>query len=40
VWVEHFEWRGNFIVGKSDIGRTTVRVLNINSDEQLGLRFT
>jgi HNH endonuclease len=40
VWVEHFEWRGNFIVGKSDIGRATVRVLNMNSDDQLGLRLT
>ncbi|MBW3540861.1 MAG: HNH endonuclease [Planctomycetes bacterium] len=38
VWDEHFEWRGVFIVGKTAIGRTTVQLLNLNSDEQLQLR--
>ncbi len=37
-WAEHFEWAGVVIVGKSAIGRTTVRVLNMNSDDQLVLR--
>src|SRR6266700_6099927 len=25
-WEEHFEWRGIYVVGKTAIGRTTVRV--------------
>ena len=38
VWVEHFEWRGITIVGKTAVGRTTVRVLEMNSEDQLSLR--
>ena len=37
-WDEHFEWLGIYIGGKTAIGRTTVRVLNMNSDDQLALR--
>jgi hypothetical protein len=37
-WDDHFAWRGNQIVGRSAIGRTTVRVLCMNSDDQLALR--
>ena len=37
-WSDHFEWRGIYIVGKTAIGRTTVRVLNMNSEDQLALR--
>jgi 5-methylcytosine-specific restriction endonuclease McrA len=37
-WNEHFEWRGIYLIGKTAIGRTTVRVLNINSEDQLLLR--
>jgi hypothetical protein len=37
-WADHFEWRGIYIVGRTAIGRTTVRVLNLNSAEQLDLR--
>lgn len=35
---DHFEWRGIYLVGRTAIGRTTVRVLQMNSDEQLALR--
>ena len=38
AWDEHFERRGLSIVGKTPIGRTTVRVLDMNSDDQLELR--
>lgn len=38
IWSDHFEWRGILILGKTDVGRTTVRVLNMNSDEQIQLR--
>ena len=37
-WEDHFEWRGIYLVGKTAIGRTTVRVLNMNSEDQLALR--
>jgi hypothetical protein len=38
LWSEHFEWRGVLIVGQTAIGRTTVQVLNLNSDDQRQLR--
>ena len=38
TWGDHFEWFGIYLSGKSAIGRTTVRVLNMNSDDQLALR--
>ena len=37
-WEDHFEWRGIYLIGKTAIGRTTVRVLNMNSEDQLALR--
>lgn len=38
-WEAHFMWRGNEIVGRSASGRTTVRVLQMNSEDQLALRL-
>ena len=37
-WEEHFEWQGIYLAGKTAIGRTTIRVLNINSEDQVALR--
>ena len=37
-WEDHFVWRGVYIIGKTAIGRTTIRVLHMNSDDQLALR--
>ncbi len=37
-WADHFQWEGIYIVGKTAIGRTSVRVLNMNSEDQLVLR--
>lgn len=37
-WDDHFEIRGRYIVGKTAVGRTTVAVLNMNSEEQIALR--
>jgi len=37
-WDDHFRWDGITIVGTTPIGRTTVRVLNMNSDDPLALR--
>jgi hypothetical protein len=38
-WNTHFEWKGLQIVGRTAIGRTTVEVLRMNSDEQIQLRM-
>jgi 5-methylcytosine-specific restriction endonuclease McrA len=37
-WQDHFEWIGIYLHGKTAVGRTTVRVLNMNSEDQLALR--
>ena len=37
-WNEHFEWQGIYLVAKTAIGRTTIRVLNMNSEDQIALR--
>jgi 5-methylcytosine-specific restriction endonuclease McrA len=36
-WGDHFRWEG--IHGQTQVGRTTIRVLCMNSDEQLELRM-
>lgn len=38
LWSDHFEWHGVRIVGKTPVGRVTVQVLNMNSEDQLALR--
>jgi len=37
-WGDHFELLEVYLVGKTAIGRTTVRVLGMNSDDQVALR--
>jgi len=37
-WDEHFELQEVYLVGKTAIGRTTIRVLDMNSDDQIALR--
>ena len=37
-WDEHFELQGVYLVGKTATGRTTIRVLAMNSDDQIALR--
>ena len=37
-WNGHFELQGVYLVGKTAAGRTTLRVLNMNSDDQAALR--
>ncbi|MCU1264082.1 MAG: endonuclease [Acidobacteria bacterium] len=37
-WNEHFEWQGIHVDGKTPAGRTTIRVLNMNSEDQVALR--
>jgi hypothetical protein len=38
IWHEHFERQGAMIIGKTAIGRTTIKVLQLNTDERLQLR--
>ena len=37
-WDEHFELHEGYLVGKTATGRTTIRVLDMNSDDQVALR--
>jgi len=37
-WSRHFIWSGATIIGKTQIGRATVRALDINSPQRLALR--
>jgi 5-methylcytosine-specific restriction endonuclease McrA len=37
-WDDHFEWQGIYLAGKTATGRTTIRVLNMNSEDQVALR--
>ncbi len=38
-WHDHFRWEGLQILGLTDVGRTTVQVLRMNSEEQMELRM-
>jgi 5-methylcytosine-specific restriction endonuclease McrA len=38
-WDEHFSWDGLRIIGASAVGRTTVRVLDLNSPARLRVRL-
>jgi len=40
LWADHFEWRGSELVGRSGIGRVTVRVLAMNDPDFRGVRET
>jgi hypothetical protein len=37
-WAHHFEWNGAVIVGRSAIGRATVRVLAMNAPDAVAVR--
>jgi HNH endonuclease len=37
-WSEHFRWEGALLIGLSAVGRATITVLNINSEDQRLLR--
>ena len=38
AWENHFAWDGIYLVSSTPVGRTTIRVLNMNSEDQLALR--
>jgi hypothetical protein len=37
-WQHHFRYEGPILIGRTAIGRTTIRVLQINCDEAVKLR--
>jgi hypothetical protein len=37
-WAWHFRWDGPVLIGRTHIGRTTVRVLQINCEQAVTLR--
>src|SRR5438876_5851955 len=37
-WDDHFEWDGPVILGKTDIGRATIAVLNMNDARLIPIR--
>jgi hypothetical protein len=37
-WTHHFRYNGPVLIGRTAIGRTTIRVLQINCEEALTLR--
>ena len=37
-WAEHFAWNGCLLAGLSAVGRTTIRVLDINSKDRIRAR--
>jgi hypothetical protein len=38
LWKRHFQWHGAILVGRTQIGRATIAVLNINDPQRLQLR--
>lgn len=38
-WEDHFEMQGGLIAGKTDVGRATVRLLNMNAPRRVELRL-
>lgn len=39
-WEKHFTWDGFRIIGLTSVGRTTVRVLDLNAAPRLAVRLT
>jgi hypothetical protein len=37
-WLDHFAMRGAFVVGLTDVGRATVRLLRMNAEARVELR--
>lgn len=38
AWTEHFVWKGVEIVGLTSVGRATIRVMDLNSEDRLIVR--
>ncbi|MGH9841397.1 MAG: HNH endonuclease [Blastocatellia bacterium] len=38
IWSEHFEWQGDWLMGLTAEGRTTIALLDLNGDPRLAER--
>lgn len=38
-WEDHFQWNSVRMAGLTDVGRVTIRVLDLNSDDRLVVRL-
>ena len=38
-WSDHFAWSGARLTGLTEVGRTTIRVLEMNSEDRVQLRL-
>jgi hypothetical protein len=38
TWAEHFTWKGVEIEGRTSVGRATIRVMDLNSEDRLVVR--
>ncbi len=38
AWKRHFEWQGALLIGRTQTGRATVAVLNINDPKRIEIR--
>ena len=38
-WSEHFAWDAMFVIGMTAVGRTTIRVLEMNSEDRIRARL-
>jgi hypothetical protein len=34
AWIDHFEWQGAVIIGRTNIGRATITLLQINLSDR------
>ena len=37
IWKRHFEWRGAILVGRTQTGRATIAVLDVNDPQRVEL---
>jgi hypothetical protein len=37
-WEDHFDWKGPYLIGKTDVGKVTIDVLAINQRHRVAVR--
>jgi hypothetical protein len=38
AWEVHFQWLGALLIGRTPIGRATIRLLRMNEEERMAMR--
>jgi hypothetical protein len=38
VWTEHFEWDDYILIGRTEVGRVTIRALDLNHERRIRIR--